>query len=304
MEMKKGLSGVSVFVSNNCSNDGTKEFLDSLTYKWLNIKHQEENRGFFGNIKYAFNIPLASEFTWIIGDDDYIIPGAIEGILALIEQYPQADYIFCNTKAFPSEQAEQILENFFAVGSIEGGTVKSQKYVGTGLVHFENLIDPEIADTLLGELMCNCFRTSAVRFPENPRHAEFLRFDYDDAGLESVGEFCQPHNLPLLNSFKPDTAAVYCDAVRTFNFWGSAEWLTDYDYVFPVIILYLISDYYRRGFVKEEKYKSLLDYYYRTMRGPLFRQATGISTARPFSPAVKLEMFRVFSIYINLKSNL
>ena len=95
---------------------------------------------------------------------------------------------------------------------------------------------------------------------------------------------------------------MYCDVPRTFNFWGSAGWLVNYDYIFPIGLLFLISQYKERGFISDEKLKKLLDYYYSIMRGPLTRQINGQSTARPFNPNIKAKMYELLFQYMNKQS--
>ena len=71
------------------------------------------------------------------------------------------------------------------------------------------------------------------------------------------------YNLGLLENIKSNTPSLYLPNPKTFNFWGSAtEWLGDYDYVFPVIILYLIKEYKNKGVISYEKYVELLNYYF------------------------------------------
>ncbi len=283
---------VLVYVSNNGSTDGTKEYLQSLDYKWLHIRHNSENIGFALNVLHCFDLPIESEFVWPIGDDEYLMPNSISGLLLLIKEYLTADYIFCNTKAFSNKNSTDILRNYLKTGSIAGGVVKSRKYIGTSIVDFEQLIDPDIADTLLGELMVNCFRQSSMRsYKYKEIDFNVNNVDWGKLDFETVGKLCQPHNLPFLSCFNGKTKAVYCDVPRTFNFWGSAEWLGDYDYTFPIIILFLITQYKEHGFISDTKYLMLLDYYYSIMRNPLARQINGQSTARPFNSKIKAKMF-------------
>ena len=291
---------VLVFVSNNGSSDGTRAYLESFNHKWLHVRHNEENVGSTQNILYGFNLPIETDFVWPVGDDDYLMPDSLSGILSLIHQYPTADYIFCNTTAFPHQQSAEIMKKYMATGSIEKGIPKSRKYAGTNLVDFEQLIDPEIADTLLGELMVHCFRQSSIQFDIkelsglNPDTA-----DWDNLDFDSAGKLTHPHTLPFLRCFHAKTKAVYCDVPRTFNFWGSAGWLVNYDHIFPIGLLFLISQYRERGFVSDEKYIKLLDYYYSIMRGSLSRQIYGQSTARPFNSSIKAKMFEFLFQYVN-----
>jgi GT2 family glycosyltransferase/predicted Zn-dependent protease len=291
---------VLVYVSNNASTDGTGNYLKSFKQNWLYFRENKINIGGPLNFLHCFELPIKSEFVWLIGDDDYLLPDSISGILSLIKNYSNADYIFCNTTAFRNEKSSEILKNYLKTKMIEEGTLKSRKITGTFLVDFEQLIDPEIADTLLCELMVNCFRQSSIKFDIN------LLLDYceetvdwDLVEFDVVGKIYSLQNQPFLNCFKKETKAVYCDVPRTFNFWGSAKWLIDYDYIFPIAILSIINQYKEKKFISNEKYFKLLDYYYSIMRGPLIRQITSQSSARPFNSLIKAKMFDFLLEYQN-----
>ena len=264
---------VKIFVSNNGSTDGTKEYLDAQ--KWIEVRHNAENLGAAANFIYAYNLPFKSKFVWIIGDDDYLIPGSI-GELLVLTNY-DVDYIYCNTMAFSPDDAGRVWDAFpdVPMGNIKG------KYEGIVECKFPDLIDPNVADTLLGELMVNCFRQEACRW-DKP-----IENDETDARIRQV------HNVPLIECFTKDTKAVYSQSPKTFNFWGTAEWLGDYDYVFPVIMLWLIMEY--RKFVSEEKYFALLQYYIDLMGASITRQMEGKTKARPFNDAFKDVLNRTFN---------
>jgi glycosyltransferase involved in cell wall biosynthesis len=66
---------VCVYVSNNASTDGTKEYLDSLS--WVKKRHNPLNLGAAKNFVHAYDLPFETKFVWLLGDDDYVIPGAI-----------------------------------------------------------------------------------------------------------------------------------------------------------------------------------------------------------------------------------
>jgi hypothetical protein len=220
-------------------------------------------------------LPFKSKFVWIIGDDDYLIPGSI-GELLVLTNY-DVDYIYCNTMAFSPDDAGRVWDAFpdVPMGQIKG------KYEGIVECKFPDLIDPNVADTLLGELMVNCFRQDVCRW-DKP-----IENDETDARTRQV------HNVPLIECFTKDTKAVYSQSPKTFNFWGTAEWLGDYDYVFPVIMLWLILEY--RKFVSEEKYFALLQYYIDLMGASITRQMEGKTKARPFNDAFKDVLNRTFN---------
>ena len=274
----KGYEDVCVYVSNNGSTDGTREYLDSL--EWVRKRHNEVNLGAAKNFVHAYDLPFQSKFVWIIGDDDYVIPGTIKDLVQRTKY--DVDFIFCNTMAFSPEDEQKIWEMY---PEVPDGAIKG-KYPGEIETTFEKLIDPNVADTLLGELMVICFRQSAVRWSQSLKH-------HDE--FENEGRHRQAHNVPLIECFTKDTKVLYVQKPRTFNFWGTAEWLGDYDYVFPVIILWLIKKY--RKFVSEQKYQELLGYYFSLMGNSIKRQIEGTSTAKPFSNDIKDVLLRTFEEY-------
>jgi glycosyltransferase involved in cell wall biosynthesis len=266
---------VVVYVSNNASTDGTKEYLDSLD--WIKVRHNDTNLGFVGNVTHGYNLPFESKFVWIIGDDDYLIAGSISELLELTKC--DVDYIFCNTTAFVNETEQEIWASY---PNIPKGIIKG-KYKDTINTTFDKLIDFQVADTLLGELMVNCFRQSTVRWSGDLNHPD---------EFEHQGRQKQPHNLPFIECFTKETKAIYVPTPRTFNFWGSQEWIDNYDYVYPIIMLWLIKKY--KKFVSEEKYYELLKGYFVIMQKSLERQFQGVSKAEPFSENIKLIILNEF----------
>jgi hypothetical protein len=175
--------------------------------------------------------------------------------------------------AFSAGDQQRIWE---AYPSIPAGTVKG-RYPGEAITTFEKLIDPNVADTLLGELMVICFRQSAARWCRSlVRHDEFE--------IEGVR---QGHNVPIIDCFDSQTKA--------FNFWGTAEWLVDYDYVFPVMMLWLIKKY--RKFIDTRKYFHLLGYYFSCMGPSIRRQLSGTSEAKPWSPFIRSIILEAYKEY-------
>lgn len=275
---------VVVVVSNNASTDGTKEYLDSLN--WIQVQHNYKNLGFASNVIKAYDLPFKSKFIWIIGDDDYVIPGAIPDLISKTKQ--DVDFIFCNTMAFDLGNENVIWENYPQI--IPKGAIKG-KYKSERLTTFDKLIDPHVADTLLGELMVLCFRQDAIKWSKS--------LDDDNAYENECKKF-QAHNIPLIESFTKNTKVLYVYTPRTFNFWGSAEWLKNYDYVFPMIILWLIRKY--KKFVDDKKYFELLKYYFSLMASSLERQLSGTSQAKAFDESFNLVLAEEFEYYASYRN--
>lgn len=86
---------IEVIISNNCSTDGTIEFLNGLKKKNLVIYNQENNLGLIGNIRFLTS-KATGDFVWILGDNDLYLKGAIDKVLQTISLEPDSAHIFMN----------------------------------------------------------------------------------------------------------------------------------------------------------------------------------------------------------------
>jgi len=83
-EIKPGT--VEVIISNNASEDGTYEYLQSIEDPDIMINHNEENIGGIGNMARLLHMATGKYF-WLPGDDDYLKKGLVKRIVSLLEQY-------------------------------------------------------------------------------------------------------------------------------------------------------------------------------------------------------------------------
>ena len=288
---------VRIFISNNGSTDGTTKFLNECQQKWLTIRNYSTNQGAFLNIIGAFDLPIKSKFVWIIGDDDYLMPESIKDLVEQIKVYPEVDFIFCNTTAFPNEQSSEIMNKYLMTKEIGAGSIKSNFFKNAEVVAFEKLIDPRIADTLLGELMVLCFKQEKFHFSYD--YAIKIHNQLNDLSsrgeknIATEGMIRQPHNLALLENIKSTTPCLYLPLPKTFNFWGSAEWLGEYNYIFPIIVMYLLIAYRQRLIINEEKYIILLDYYFKLFHNSFTSQLNDQTTCTKFTDKIKAEFFEI-----------
>jgi glycosyltransferase involved in cell wall biosynthesis len=74
---------VVVQVSDNASEDGTPELLRewAATRPWLRVHRQPENIGPFRNVVWLVEESPDSDYIWIFGDDDVVVPGTVEGVI-------------------------------------------------------------------------------------------------------------------------------------------------------------------------------------------------------------------------------
>lgn len=91
----EGHDEIELFVSDNASTDGTKEYIEVLQKKYGNLKYYRNNKnlGLDGNFLNCFQ-KAKGKYLWMVSDDDYIMENAVELVLKVIVQKPVM--VFCN----------------------------------------------------------------------------------------------------------------------------------------------------------------------------------------------------------------
>lgn len=91
----KGHDEIEVFVSDNASTDGTREYVERLQKKSGKIQYyrNDENLGLDGNFLNCFQ-KANGRYLWMISDDDYLMENAVEMVLQALVQEPVM--VFCN----------------------------------------------------------------------------------------------------------------------------------------------------------------------------------------------------------------
>lgn len=91
----KGHDEIEIFVSDNASTDGTKEYVESIQKVNTNLKYYRnmENLGLDGNFLNCFR-KAQGKYLWMLSDDDSLMENAVETVLCVIKQNPVM--VFCN----------------------------------------------------------------------------------------------------------------------------------------------------------------------------------------------------------------
>lgn len=88
---------VEICISDNNSQDGTRELVTEFQTLYSNIKYQEnkKNIGFDANLLKAISM-ASGEYVWTMGDDDVFIEGKIKEMLEIINEPESYDYIIAD----------------------------------------------------------------------------------------------------------------------------------------------------------------------------------------------------------------
>lgn len=101
-----------LLISDDCSTDGTSEFVDALSEKYKNIKvfHQSENLGVDKNMTFLFD--NAKNDIFIICDsDDISLDGRVETIRKELEENNKISVIYSNGEVI--DETGKIVSNDF-----------------------------------------------------------------------------------------------------------------------------------------------------------------------------------------------
>lgn len=152
---------VELVISDNCSTDGTQDFLRSIPHLRNVAIHVNDT-----NIGAAKNFDLAvqranGEFCWIVGDDDRICPGGIAMVLSVLREHPEIDFAFVN--AF----LEIVPDHAECCGKRRGDVatpdlpVQCKDRENRLLDSWNELLDSRISGVYLGAMMMAVFRREA-----------------------------------------------------------------------------------------------------------------------------------------------
>lgn len=101
-----------LLISDDCSTDGTSEFIDALSEKYKNIKvfHQSKNLGVDKNMTFLFD--NAKNDIFIICDsDDISLDGRVETITKVLEENNKISVIYTNGEVI--DETGKIVSNDF-----------------------------------------------------------------------------------------------------------------------------------------------------------------------------------------------
>jgi glycosyltransferase involved in cell wall biosynthesis len=84
-----------IAIFDDASTDGTAEFVQNFVTKDPRIKHfrQETNVGMTANLRTALS-HTSGEYICQLSDDDSVVPGNYEKKAAILDRYPEVDFVY------------------------------------------------------------------------------------------------------------------------------------------------------------------------------------------------------------------
>lgn len=146
-----------VCVSDNFSTDKTEEVVRHAQAS-INIKYQK-NPGNLGIPQNFLNVvAMASgEFVWLLGDDDLLMPYALEKLNDLIAQHPDVDFFYVNSYCLDSQYVQSFPQPF-DTANLPKKLRPFSSWSNSGEMKFMDLINPRISFDFLGGMFLSVFR--------------------------------------------------------------------------------------------------------------------------------------------------
>ena len=145
---------VEVVVSDNDSTDDTFEVVKSYR-QYTNFKYfrQGENVGMSKNILDVVS-KAQGEFCWLIGDDDFILQGAIDQLLKLIHTNKEVDFYYVKLGGININEYRGYKEVFDSTYCMPISEPVEYELIDK----WEKLVGPKYSSIFMGELMASIFR--------------------------------------------------------------------------------------------------------------------------------------------------
>ena len=239
-EIKNNLD-FQICISNNCSTDETESLVQSYIGK-LPIKYNknEANLGVARNVLKVIEI-AESDFVWLIGDDDLLMPNAIIEVINLIQNHPDVDYFYVNSFHLTTEYVYSYPQPFKTENLPQKMDLFST-FKKNGELPFLELIKPEVSFDFLGGMFLAVFRKANWANSLNVLNQKALQdsrtFSYFDNTFVHVKIFAKAFSK---------SKAYFCEKPMSVCLTGAREWAPMYSMVRSVRLIEALEEYRKNG---------------------------------------------------------
>jgi glycosyltransferase involved in cell wall biosynthesis len=227
---------VELIVADDCSPDTTEQVV-RWAQQFCPIRYQkhDKNIGACKNLVYITTQLATGVFCWVLGDDDFVRPGAVRKVLDTIKKYPGINCIFINYASFSVKQLQEYpnpvrgadLPKELPLGNKDPG----EYYVD----RWETLIRPEISDVYLGGIQTSIIRRDIWR-----EHANILNIGEPYTSLDAT----YPQAI-IFTKGLVGTPAYYIGTPYIIVIDGAREWLENVPKI-CLVYLHELLDYYEQ----------------------------------------------------------
>jgi len=146
-----------VCVSDNCSTDETEDVVRraqaSIAIKYQkNLKNLGIPKNFLNVVEMAHG-----EFVWLIGDDDLLLPYALEELFDLIGKHQNIDFFYINSFHLTTQNVFSFPQPY-DIANLPKNMIPVSSWPNSGEMRFMDLVNPKISFDFLGGMFLSVFR--------------------------------------------------------------------------------------------------------------------------------------------------
>lgn len=230
-----------VCVSDNHSTDDTESVVQTAK-SVIDIKYHK-NKYNLGIPRNFLNVVSMSDgdFIWLLGDDDLLMPHAVESLYKIIDEHPMVDFIYVNSYHLTTEYLSDYPAPF-DTENLPETMVPFSKWTTQGEMPFFQLINPKISFDFLGGMFLSVFRREQWMLNSNV---------LDEGALQDSRTFSHfdntfPHVKIFAKAFS--TSRAYFN-VKPLNvcLTGAREWAPMYPFIHSIRLVEALREYRNNG---------------------------------------------------------
>jgi len=231
-------SNFEVCISDNCSEENIENIIEPYKEK-LKIKFSKNRENIGAALNYLKVASMAeNEFLWIIGDDDLLVPNAIEDLTKLIKNNKECDFFWINSYHLDANYLKKFKSPFDTKHLPKKMDSLSSLKADQKLMFFD-LIKHKIAfDYLLAVFVC-VFKREGWK---NNLHIIDYELIKDKNSWSNFENTCF-HIKIFCEAFKNSKSYFYSKPLSV-NLYGVREWANIYPLV-EIVRIPEALDYYR-----------------------------------------------------------
>jgi glycosyltransferase involved in cell wall biosynthesis len=232
---------VEVCVSDNGSTDDTAQVV-RRAQAHIDIKYHRNARNLGIPRNFLRVVEMATgEFVWLIGDDDLLVPSALDELCKLIDEHPRVDFFYINSFHLMAGYVLSCPQPFDTANLPKNMTPFSS-WPNSGEMKFIELVNPKISFDFLGGMFLSVFRRQ-----------NWLQH----VGALDPAAVCDPRTFSHFDNTFPHVkifARAFANSKAFFSakplsvcLTGAREWAPKYPLVASVRLVEALEEYRRNG---------------------------------------------------------
>jgi glycosyltransferase involved in cell wall biosynthesis len=228
-------------VSDNASDDETEDVVHAAQ-QHLEIKYHknESNLGVARNVMNVVQM-ADGEFVWLIGDDDLLLPDALQRLCELLGKHQSVDYYYVNAFHLTTEFVLSFPQPF-DTGLLPENMEPFSSRKESSEMFFMDLIDPKVSFDFLGGMFLAVFR----REKWNANIAEVDSGALADSRVFSHFDNTFVHVKIFAKAFA-DSRAYFSSEPFSVCLTGAREWAPMYPFIRTVRLVEALDEYRKNG---------------------------------------------------------